>query len=101
MVFSFKKKRKNKGTSKGIKIKTLMKETYGMIQYKTIQPDTKEEFYLLGYNVMQPIESQQNSQRNVSPPSSSTACYMLHACFLLGLFFDHEDGGDMFLRNIG
>jgi hypothetical protein len=22
-------------------------------------------------------------------------------CFLLGLFFDPEDGGDMFLRNVG
>jgi hypothetical protein len=28
------------------------------------------------------------------------ACYMLHASFLLGLFFDHEDGGNMFLSNI-
>jgi hypothetical protein len=25
----------------------------------------------------------------------------LHAGFLLGLFFDPEDGGNMFLRNIG
>jgi hypothetical protein len=24
-----------------------------------------------------------------------------HASFLLGLFFDPEDGGDMFLRNVG
>jgi hypothetical protein len=24
-----------------------------------------------------------------------------HADFLLGLFFDHEDGGDMLFRNIG
>jgi hypothetical protein len=23
-----------------------------------------------------------------------------HACFFLGLFFDPEDGGDMFLRNV-
>jgi hypothetical protein len=24
-----------------------------------------------------------------------------HAGFLIGLFFDPEDGGDMFLRNVG
>jgi hypothetical protein len=28
-------------------------------------------------------------------------CYLLHAGFLLDLFFNSEDGGDMFLRNIG
>jgi hypothetical protein len=28
------------------------------------------------------------------------ACYLLHAGFLFGLFFDPEDGGDMFLRNV-
>jgi hypothetical protein len=26
--------------------------------------------------------------------------YMLHAGFLLGIFFGPEDGGDVFLRNI-
>jgi hypothetical protein len=25
----------------------------------------------------------------------------VHAGFFLGLFFDPEDGGDMFLRNVG
>jgi hypothetical protein len=26
---------------------------------------------------------------------------LLHLGFVLGLFFDAEDGGDMFLRNVG
>jgi hypothetical protein len=31
----------------------------------------------------------------------SRVIYLLHAVFLLGSFIDPEDGGDMFLRNIG
>jgi hypothetical protein len=27
-------------------------------------------------------------------------CYLLHSGFMLGLLFDPEAGGDMFLRNI-
>jgi hypothetical protein len=30
-----------------------------------------------------------------------SACYLLHAGFLLGLLPDLEDGGYMFLRNVG
>jgi hypothetical protein len=30
----------------------------------------------------------------------SSACQLLHSSFSLDLFFDPEDGGDMFLRNI-
>jgi hypothetical protein len=28
------------------------------------------------------------------------ACYLLHTDFLVGLVFDPEDVGDMFLRNV-
>jgi hypothetical protein len=31
----------------------------------------------------------------------ASASYLLHAGFLLGLFFDLEDGGDIFLRKVG
>jgi hypothetical protein len=52
-------------------------------------------------------------RRNISPPSSGTKneanqCeskwqeeLSFQAGLLLGLFFDPEDGGDMFLRNVG
>jgi hypothetical protein len=30
-----------------------------------------------------------------------SACYQIHYSFFLGLFFDTEDGGDLFLRNVG
>jgi hypothetical protein len=29
-----------------------------------------------------------------------SACHMLHTGFLLGLIFDLEDGGDIFLYNV-
>jgi hypothetical protein len=32
---------------------------------------------------------------------SLPACYLLHSAFLLGLFFDPEDGGNMFIQNVG
>jgi hypothetical protein len=33
--------------------------------------------------------------------SAGFACCLLHASVLLGLFFNPEDGGDIYLRNIG
>jgi hypothetical protein len=36
-----------------------------------------------------------------SRPRNQLLATCFHAGFLLGLFFDPEDGGDMFLRNIG
>jgi hypothetical protein len=33
--------------------------------------------------------------------SKKPACYPVHVGVLLGLFFGPEDGGDMFLGNVG
>jgi hypothetical protein len=47
---------------------------------------------------VQPAENQPTFPRNISPPSSSFACQLLHPGFLFGLLFDLEDRGDIFLR---
>jgi hypothetical protein len=39
------------------------------------------------------------SEKHVTSTSKLSTCY--HAAFLLGLFFDPEDGSDMLLRNVG
>jgi hypothetical protein len=43
------------------------------------------------------VESQLTFRRNIWPPVCCSACYLLHADFLLILFFDPKDEGDMFL----
>jgi hypothetical protein len=68
-----------------------------------------EKYYLLGYNAVYSVESKPTFRRKINPPSSgiriSRARNQLATCFragsLLGLFFDCEDGGDMFFRNVG
>jgi hypothetical protein len=52
-----------------------------------------EEFCLAGYKAVYACKA--------SKKPENSSCYMLHADFLLGLFFGTEDGGDMFLRKIG
>jgi hypothetical protein len=61
-----------------------------------------KELYLRRYNDMLSVESQLAFQRNMSPPfSGGSNWYLLHIGFLLGLFFNPEDEGDMFRRNVG
>jgi hypothetical protein len=45
-----------------------------------------EEFCLLVYNAVSFVES--------------TACFLLHAGSLIGLFFDPKNGGEMLFRNV-
>jgi hypothetical protein len=47
------------------------------------------------YNAVKSVENQSTFRRNMS------LCLLLHAGFLLALFFDPEYGGYMFLRNVG
>jgi hypothetical protein len=71
-------------------------------------------FYLLGYNAVWSVESRPIFRRNISTPSSgpknkpsmkpesrALLAICVHAGFLLDLFLGPEDGGDMFLRNVG
>jgi hypothetical protein len=53
--------------------------------------------------VLTPVVMKSSVFWDITPCSSLTsyACYMLFAGFLLGLFFDPDVGGDMFLRNVG
>jgi hypothetical protein len=60
--------------------------------------DGYEEFYLLGYNYVQSVESQPTFRRNISPPSLLATCF--HVGFLFGLVFDFEVRRCMFLRNV-
>jgi hypothetical protein len=61
----------------------------------------------MGYNAVQSVESEPKFRTNISPPSSGSKISQaelvtsFHANFSLGLFFDHDDGDDMLLRNFG
>jgi hypothetical protein len=53
--------------------------------------------YLVNVNILAPnTESPKTKCRIFS--ETEQACYLLHTIFLVGLFFDPEDGGDMFIR---
>jgi hypothetical protein len=69
----------------------------------------------MGYNAVQFVKSQPTFRKKISPPSlvsknkpnkkpagkQVATIGGFHACFMLGLIFDPEDGGDNFLRNVG
>jgi hypothetical protein len=44
------------------------------------------------YTTVKSVENQQTFR---------SACYLVHARFFLGLFFDPENGGEVLLRNVG
>jgi hypothetical protein len=66
----------------------------------------RKEYHLLAYNAVNSAECQPTIRRNVLPPSSGSKKSVKaggmkrSAGFLLGLFLDPEDGGNMFLRNV-
>jgi hypothetical protein len=56
--------------------------------------------YLLGYTAVPSVESEPTFRRKISSSSPSLfTCF--HAGLSLGLFFDPEDGSDIFLRKVG
>jgi hypothetical protein len=49
----------------------------------------------------QAVSRAQARNQHETSSKKTSACYLLHAGFLLDLFFDPEDGGNMFPRNVG
>jgi hypothetical protein len=49
---------------------------------------------------MPPSSGSKNKQNKIQHEADSKQC-LFADCFMLGLLFDPEDGGDIFLRNIG
>jgi hypothetical protein len=60
-----------------------------------------EEFCLLVYNSLYSSESKPTFRRNMSASSGQVLATCFHFEFFLHLFFDPEDEGDIFLRNVG
>jgi hypothetical protein len=70
-----------------------MKTVMVLLHLKSIHICGYEGFYLVGYNAIYFVGSQQRFRSNMS---QFAACF--HAAFLLGSFFDPEHERDMFLR---
>jgi hypothetical protein len=50
---------------------------------------------------MSPPSSESNNNPSKGTSVKAGGKQSFHAGFLLGLLYDPEDGGDMFLRNVG
>jgi hypothetical protein len=93
-----------------------MKIKMGSLRTSGSQSSRYEEFWVLGYNVIKSIESgpmfrktcflhfQGKRISRVRKQHETALCILLATCFNAGflfcLFFDSEDGGYLFLRNI-
>jgi hypothetical protein len=56
----------------------------------------------LGWNILlSTLFSDTLSLQRIRNSHSGDGCYLPHARFLLDSFLHPEDGGDMFLRNVG
>jgi hypothetical protein len=70
---------------------------------------TNEQFFIksdtgdVGVEILRPVTMKSSIFSDIMPCSMvkvNLPCHLLHADFLLGLFSDPEDVGDMFLQNI-
>jgi hypothetical protein len=52
----------------------------------------------VGCEALTPVLMNTSIFSDITPCST---CYLLHLNFLIGLFFDPENGGNMLLRNVG
>jgi hypothetical protein len=69
-------------------------DSHKLCSWEIWQTCNWEDLYLLEINAFIQLKINKTFRRNMSPPS----CF--HPDFLFGLFFDFEDGVDMFLRNV-
>jgi hypothetical protein len=54
-----------------------------------------KDYFCVGFEVLTAVVMRSTIFWDIRP------CYLLSRSFLLGLFFDTEDGGDMYFRNFG